>query len=134
MSWKSRLGEAAEVGVGILWWVGVYAWGAVLTAVLVLAPLLLANVIVEIREDVPATVALAAGVIGAYALGLPPWNTDEREHLLLVVGGAAVSAVLSDLMRGTADLTTFAVVMTLTLVGWPVRRLVDRRMARRASA
>ena len=77
--------------------------------------------------DVPATVALAIGVAGAYAEGLPPSDTDEPESLPLVIGGTAVSVVAFDLMRGSADLATLLVALGLAAAGWPLRRLVTRR-------
>ncbi len=123
---KRWLVELAESLVGATWWGATWAVGIAMGAIFTLAPLLLANMTVEI-VDVPATVALAVGVAGAYALGLSPWDADERESLPLVIGGTAVSVVTFDLVRGSADLPTLLVALGLAVAGWPLRRLATRR-------
>lgn len=127
---KARITDLAETLLGATWWGGVWLWGAFLTAALVLTPLLLGNLAAELVDALPATAALALGVIGAYALGLPPWDARERVSLPLLIGGAAVSAVAWDLLRGSADLATLLVALSLTLIGWPIRRALSRRSDR----
>lgn len=126
---KSRLTETGETLLGAVWLGPVWVWGGLMTAMIVLAPLLLANLAVEIRDSLPATVALAGGVVGAYAIGLPPWDADEPESLSVVVAGAAVSAVVWDLMRGSADVVTLLVTLGVTAVGWPARRFMTRLLS-----
>jgi hypothetical protein len=124
---KERIVMALETVLGATWWGGVRLWGVLLTAALVLAPLLLGNLAAELVETLPATPALALGVIGAYGLGLPPWDAEEQVGLPLLIGGAASSAVAWDLIRGSADVVTLLVALSLTLIGWPIRRALSRR-------
>lgn len=99
-----------------------------MAAMFVLVPLLLANMAFLIREDLPATAALAGGVVGAYAINLPPWDAEEPEGLPLVIGGTALSVVLWDLMRSSADLLTLLVALGLTVMVWPIRRFIASRL------
>lgn len=124
---KSWLIDAGETLLGTLWWGSVWTWSSLLSAMLILAPLLLANIAAELRASIPPTIALAGGVVAAYAINLPPWDADEPESLPLVVGGAAISAVVWDLLRGSADVVTLLVVVGLAAVGWPIRRLISSR-------
>jgi hypothetical protein len=124
---KAYLVELGETIVGATWWGAVWLWGLLVTAALLLAPLLLANLAVELVDTLPATVAVALGVIGAYALNLPPWDAEERIGLLLLIGGAAASAVVWDLVRGSAGADTLLVALSLTIAGWPIRRAVNSR-------
>ncbi|HSK92763.1 MAG TPA: hypothetical protein VLA76_01745 [Candidatus Angelobacter sp.] len=125
---KRFLGEIGETVLGAAWWGSVWVWGGLMTAALVLAPLILANLVVELVDTVPATPALAAGVIGAYAIGLPPWDAEERLGLLLIIGGAAASVVGWDLLRGSADIGTLLIALSLALLGWPIRRAISGRL------
>ena len=124
---KRRLAELGEITAGALLWWGGYAWGAILGVIFVCAPLLVACLVTEVRPDIPATVAMGGGVVGAYALDMPPWHAEELSELPLLVGGAAVSAVAFDLVRGSADVATLVVAIGLTIVGWPLRRMLTRR-------
>jgi hypothetical protein len=127
---ESTRGEAM---LGAAWWTAARAWGALLTAVLLLAPLLLANLVAELFTSLPATAALLLGVLGAYTVGLPPWDGEERHGLLLVIGGSTASVVGWDLLRGSADVGSLLVALALTVLIWPVRRALARRSARRLS-
>jgi hypothetical protein len=69
---KAWLTEAGETLIAAIWWGSVWVWGGLLSAMFILVPLLLANVAAEIRESLPATVALAGGVVGAYLINQPP--------------------------------------------------------------
>lgn len=89
----------------------------------ILAPLLLATIAAELFDWLPATAALGIGVMGAYALDLPPWDADDPVGLPLVIGGGAITVVAWDLMRGSADAASLVVVLALVLIGWPIRRL-----------
>jgi hypothetical protein len=111
--------------LGLLWWGFVWAWGGVMSAAFILAPLLLANMAVLIRESIPATVALAGGVVVAYVMDLPPWDADEPESLPLVVGGTAIAVVIWDIMRNSADVVTLLVALAVATIGWPLRRFVS---------
>ena len=131
---KAVLSELGEIVVGALWWGGGRVWGVVMGAMLLLAPLILANLLAELLDSVTATVALAGGVVGAYVLGLPPWDGEDRHALLLVIGGSAVSVVVWDLVRGSADAGTLVVAVSLTVLGWPIRRIVSAAWTRRLSS
>lgn len=124
---KARLAELGETFIGAAWWGGSWAWGLVLTALLLLTPLLFANLAIELVETLPATVAVGIGVIAAFAIGLPPWDGDERIGLLLVIGGTTLSVIGWELLRGTADAGTLLVALALTAAGWPLRRAISRR-------
>ena len=124
---KTRLVEAGEILLGMVWWGFTWIWGGLMTAMFLLVPLLLANMAFLIREDLPATVVLAGGVVGAYAINLPPWDADEPESLPLVIGGTAVSVVIWDFMRGSADVVTLLVALGLAGIGYPVRRFISAR-------
>ncbi len=124
---KPWLRNAGEMAVGVILWYGSYAWGAILGAALTCAPLLVAYTAAQLVDGLPATVALAVGVVGAFVLDLPPWHAEERLELPLVVGGAAVSAVVFDLIRGSADVWTLVTALALTIAGWPIRRALSRR-------
>lgn len=124
---KAWLTEACEVAIGALLWAASYAWGAVLGSMLILAPLLMANVAAGIFSWMPATVALSSGVVAAYALGLPPWDAEEPIGLPLVVGGAAASVVVWDLMRNSADAGSLIVAVAIAAIGWPIRRRIRSR-------
>jgi hypothetical protein len=121
---KARLIELGEIVVGATWWGMSWAWGLALTAILLLAPLIFANLAVELIGALEPTFALVIGVVAAYVIGLPPWDAEERQSLLLVVGGTAVSVVAWDLLRGAADAGTLLTALALTVVGWPIRRAV----------
>ena len=121
---KAWLTEAGETLLGTIWWGATWAWGITMSAMFILAPLLLANITVEILDGLSATVALVAGVVGAYALGLPPWDADDPVGLALVVGGGAVTVVAWDLLRGSVDAGALLIVLAVILIGWPIRRLV----------
>ena len=110
--------------LGAAWWGGAHLWGLALGAMLLLAPLLLANMAVEIVDSLSATAAIVIGVIGAYAVGLPPWDGEEQHGLLLLIGGTTGSVVGWELIRGTADAGTLLLALAVTLLGWPVRRAV----------
>ena len=122
-----RLGDLGEGIVGFVLWYGSIAWNIALGAFLVCTPLLLAYGLTELVDGLPATVALAAGVVGAYALDMPPWLAEERRDLVLLIVGAALSVFIYDRVRGGADAMTILVVLALTSGGWPVRRALTRR-------
>ena len=122
--------EAAETMLGLLWWGMVWVWGGVLSAAFILAPLLLANMAVLLLGSIPATVALAGGVVGAYLMDLPPWDADEPESLPLVIGGTATTVVVWDLLRGSADMVTLLVALGVAAIGWPARRIVSAHRQR----
>lgn len=119
---KARLAELGEIILGLTWWGASWAWGLAFTALLLLAPLILANLAKELVDALSATVALAIGVVAAYAIGLPPWNAGERLGLLLLIGGTTASVIAWELLHGTADAGTLLVALAITLVGWPIRR------------
>ncbi|HEX2222411.1 MAG TPA: hypothetical protein VHK06_07780 [Candidatus Limnocylindria bacterium] len=123
---KSRLAEVGEVLIGTLWWGSAYAWGALVGSMILLAPLLMANLVAEVFDGVSATVALGVGVAAAYVLGFWPWNAESRPTLLATLGGAAASVLGWQILRGSADGGTVLVAMTVATLGWPVRRLVSR--------
>ena len=127
---RARLAEVPEVAIGLLLWGGSYVWGAMVGAMLVLAPLLVANMIVEIVEAVPTTAALAAGVASAYAIGLTPWDGESRIGLLVCILASLVSVAIWQVMRGSTDLSTYLVAGGVALAGWPVRRLMYLRERR----
>ncbi len=116
--------EAGETVLGATWWGLTWAWGIAMSAMFILAPLLLANLTVEIVDWLPANAALVVGVVGAYALDLPPWDATEPVSLPLVVGGGAVTAVVWDVMRGSADAASLIIVLAVVLIGWPIRRVI----------
>jgi hypothetical protein len=123
---KTWLADAGEALLGATWWGLTWAWGLAMSAMFILAPLLLATIAVELFEWLPATVALVIGVVGAYLLDLPPWDADDPVGLPLVIGGGAVTVVAWDLMHGSADATSLAIVLALVLIGWPIRRAWTR--------
>ena len=126
---RARLAELGETILGAAWWGASWAWGLALTAILLLAPLLVANLLAGILDGLHPTTAMALGVVGAYGIGLPPWDARERIGLPLLLGGTAASVVAWDLIRGSADAGTLLVALSLVVVGWPVRREVSRRFA-----
>ena len=126
MAWKT-----VEPVVGLMWWAMTWLIGGLMSAMFILAPLLLANIAVELRASLPTNVALSGGVIGAYAINLPPWDAQEPVGLPLVVGGAAVSVVGFDLIRGSADAVTLLIVLGMTVIGWPLRRSIGGRFRHR---
>ena len=128
------LAELGEIVVGSLWWGGSHVVGIAIGAMLLVAPLILGNLLAELVGSLSGTAAISAGVVGAYALGLPPWDSGGRYSLLLVVGGTAVSAVAWDLLRGSADTSTLLVALALTLVGWPIRRVASTALEGRRAA
>jgi hypothetical protein len=119
---KTRLIEAGETLLGVAWWGATKAWAVAFTALMLITPLILANMAAEVLDALSATVAIGVGVVGAYALGLPPWDAEERFGLLLVIGGSTASVVVWELMRATADAGSLLVALALTLLGWPIRR------------
>lgn len=119
---KINLSEIGGKILGAAWWGTARLWGVVMGAMLLLAPLLLGNMAAELVDALPATAALAVGVVGAYALGLPPWDGEDRTEFMLLIGGTTVSVVAWDLMRGTADMAALLVALGLTVIGWPIRR------------
>jgi hypothetical protein len=121
---KARLIELGEMVLGATWWGLSWAWGLAFTAMLLLAPLIFGNFAAEFFDALSATAALAIGVAAAYVIGLPPWDADERLSLPLLVGGTTASVVVWDLIRGSADAGTLLVALALTVVGWPIRRIV----------
>lgn len=122
----SRLAEAGEVIFGVVWWYGAHLWGLIIGAILVLAPVLMANLIVGLFPAMPATVAVAGGIVAAYALGLWPWDAETRLSLLIAIGGTTASVLLWELMRGSADSATLLIALATTVGGWPVRRALNR--------
>jgi hypothetical protein len=121
---RAKLGELGELLMGAAWWGGSHLWGVALGAMLLLAPLLLANLAVEVIGSLSGTAAMVIGVIGAYAVGLPPWDAEERYGLPLVIGGTTGSVVGWELVRGSADAGTLLIALAVTLVGWRVRRAI----------
>ena len=119
---KARLSELGELILGMTWWSATWAWGLALTAILLLAPLILANLVAQLIDGLGATLLLGIGVVSAYGIGLPPWSADERLSLLLLIGGTTVSVVAWDLIHGSADAGTLLVALAITVVGWPIRR------------
>lgn len=130
---RDRVVESLEVTIGAVWWGGAHLIGALMSAMFVLAPLLLANLIVELFDTVSATVAIVAGVAGAYVVGLPPWDGEERINLLLIIGGTAVTVVAWDLLRGSATAGTLLLALAIALLGWPIRAAVSRAQLRRST-
>jgi hypothetical protein len=120
---KAFLVEVGETLLGATWWGLTWAWGIAMSAMFILAPLLLATIAVELFDWLPATAALGIGVMGAYVLDLPPWDADDPVGLPLVIGGGAITVVAWDLMRRSADAASLVVVLALVLIGWPIRRL-----------
>ena len=120
---KAWLVDAGEALLGATWWALVWARGIATSVMFILAPLLLATIAVEIFDWLPATAALVIGVLGAYALDLPPWDADDPMGLPLVIGGGAVTVVAWDLMHGSANAASLVIVPALALIGWPIRRL-----------
>lgn len=129
---RGWLRDSGETMLGLIWWGFVWAWGGLMSAAFILAPLVLANMAVLLRESIPATVALAGGVVGAYVMDLPPWDADEPESFPLVVGGTAVAVVLWDIMRNSADVVTLLVALAVAMIGWPLRRFVSAVRGRTA--
>ena len=120
---KAFLVEVGETLLGATWWGLTWAWGIAMSAMFILAPLLLATIAVELFDWLPATAALGIGVMGAYVLDLPPWDADDPVGLPLVIGGGAITVVAWDLMRRSADAASLVAVLALVLIGWPIRRL-----------
>ena len=120
---KAWLGEAGETLLGAAWWGLTWAWGIAMSAMFILAPLLLATIAVELFDWLPATAALVIGVVGAYALDLPPWDADDPIGLPLVIGGGAITVIAWDLMHGSANAASLVIVLAIVLIGWPIRRL-----------
>ena len=129
----ARLGEAAETVLGLLWALLIYAWGAALTAIVLLFPLAAAYAISLIVDGVSAPVALGAGVAAAYIMEMPPWNAEERWSLPVALGAASASWAGWLLRVGPADAIALAVPLAVASIGWAVRRAVNGWLSSRRS-
>jgi hypothetical protein len=128
----ARLGEAAETVLGILWALLIYAWGAVLTGIVLLFPLAAAYAISLVVDGVPTAAALGAGVAVAYVMEMPPWNAEERWSLPVALGAAAASWAGWLLRVGPADGIALVTPLAIAVIGWAVRRGVNRWLGTRS--
>jgi hypothetical protein len=123
---RRHLTEAGETLLGAVWWGTANVVGILIGVMLILAPLIMANLIAEVLTVDPI-VAVGTGVIAAYAIGFWPWNGESVTELLVSIGSAAVTAVAFDLVRGGADASTLGIALAIAALGWPIRRAVSRR-------
>ena len=116
------LGEAAEIAIGLTYFVFVRAWSVILPAIILLFPLGMAIGLVLVVDGLAPAVALGIGVALGFILDIPPWNAEERYSLPLVVLAATASWVGWNLRMGPADAAVLVVAVAVAIGGWAVRR------------
>ncbi len=117
-------GGTAERGVAMLWWVASHAWGLLVAAVLVIAPLAIGVVVTTLTGASPG-VSLTIGTTATVVLGLPPWGGESWQEAVLAIGGIVASWLGWQLLRDPdASLVVLEICVMLGVAGWILRPLL----------
>jgi hypothetical protein len=122
--------DFGETVLGAAWRALVWAWGAVLAAIVLLFPLGAAIAIDAFARDYPPALVLGAGIGLAYVLAISPWNADSPRNLPVAMAASAASWVGWTLIGGGGpDLVALAACPAVAAAGWVISRFVTRRRA-----
>jgi hypothetical protein len=117
-------GGPIERAVARLWWLAAHAWGLLVGAILVMAPLTIGVVVASLSGASPG-ISLALGTIAAVGLGLPPWNGESWRDALLAISGIVASWFGWQLLRDPdASLVVLEICVILGAAGWILRPLL----------
>lgn len=121
-----------ERSTAALWWAAAHAWGLLVGAILVLAPLAIGVVLATVIGASPE-VSLIVGTIATVVIGLPPWNGESWRDALLAIGGIVASWLGWQLLRDpNASFVVLEICVILGAAAWIVRPLLAG--ARRGAA
>jgi hypothetical protein len=127
MAVVSRLRGATGAGealIGIVLWYGARAWGLLIGAVLLLAPVELA-VVVGSLTDASAGLSLLAGTIGAAALGLVPWTGESWPEGAAALASIGLSWIVWQLTQEPdVSVLALAACATVGATAWVARRVL----------
>ena len=113
-----------ERAVGMLWWGASHAWGLLVGAVLVVAPLAIGVVVATLTGASPG-ISLLIGTVAAIVIGLPPWSGESWPDALMAIGGLVVSWLGWQVLRDPdASLVVLEICVILGAAGWILRPMV----------
>jgi hypothetical protein len=114
----------AERATGKLWWVASHAWGLLVGAVLVVAPLAIGVMLTMLIGSSPG-VSLLIGTVAAIVIGLPPWGGESWRDALLAIGGIVASWLGWQWLRDPdVSLVVLEICVMLGVAGWILRPMV----------